>query len=86
MSGYRLSAAAQDDLLGLLAWTEAHHGTDARKRYQGLIVVALRGIATRPDRADSGAQRVLRQLVPGAASPARRPAQHPQRDQRADVA
>jgi toxin ParE1/3/4 len=53
MAGYRLSAAAQDDLLGLLAWTEAHHGTDARKRYQALIVIALRDIASRPDRVGS---------------------------------
>jgi len=34
MAEYRLSAAAQADIIGILAWTHEHFGQSARKRYE----------------------------------------------------
>lgn len=56
MLRYRLSAAAQDDLLGVLAWTQEQFGEGARLRYEALVVAALRDVATQPDRAGSAAR------------------------------
>lgn len=53
MVGYRLSAAAQADLVDILAWTHQRFGESARKRYEALIVAALRDVSTQPDRAGS---------------------------------
>lgn len=53
MAQYRLSAAAQADLAGILAWTQDHFGIPARLRYQALIVSALRDLAAQPDRPGS---------------------------------
>ena len=53
MVGYRLSAAAQADLVEILAWTYEQFGESARERYAALIVAALRDISAQPDRAGS---------------------------------
>ncbi|MBW7924067.1 MAG: type II toxin-antitoxin system RelE/ParE family toxin [Burkholderiaceae bacterium] len=38
MRRYRLSVAAQHDLIAILAWAHEHFGAAARKRYETLIV------------------------------------------------
>ncbi|MCH9826759.1 MAG: type II toxin-antitoxin system RelE/ParE family toxin [Gammaproteobacteria bacterium] len=53
MAGYRLSAAAQADLINILAWIHERFGESARERYEALVVAALRDIAAQPDRAGS---------------------------------
>lgn len=53
MFRYRLSQAAQGDVLGILAWTHEQFGEAARLRYERLIVVALRDVASQPDRPGS---------------------------------
>lgn len=53
MLRYRLSEAAQGDVLGILAWTHEQFGEAARLRYEGLIVAALRDLASQPDRPGS---------------------------------
>ena len=53
MIRYRLSDAAQADVVDILAWTHAQFGEVARLRYESLIVAALRDVATRPDRPGS---------------------------------
>lgn len=53
MARYRLSAAAQTDLIDILAWTHEHFGDVARKRYEALIVAALRDVSAQPDRPGS---------------------------------
>ena len=53
MLRYRLSAAAQADVVEILAWTQEQFGNAARLRYQALIVAALRDIAAQPDRPGS---------------------------------
>lgn len=50
---YRLSAAAQSDILGILAWSHDQFGEPARQRYEALIDTALRDIAAQPDRPGS---------------------------------
>jgi toxin ParE1/3/4 len=53
MFRYRLSQAAQGDLLDILAWTDEQFGGVARRRYENLIVTALRDVARHPDRPGS---------------------------------
>ena len=53
MLRYRLSAAAQGDVLSILAWTNEQFGEAARLRYESLIVAALRDVAGQPDRPGS---------------------------------
>jgi len=53
MTRYRLSAAAQSDIEGILAWSHEQFGAAARKRYEALIAAALRDIAAEPDRPGS---------------------------------
>lgn len=53
MLRYRLSAAAQDDVINILAWTDEQFGEAARLRYERLIVAALRDLATLPERPGS---------------------------------
>jgi toxin ParE1/3/4 len=53
MLRYRLSEAAQGDVLSILAWTHEQFGEAARLRYQSLIVAALRDVAIQPDRPGS---------------------------------
>jgi len=50
---YRLSEAAQGDVINILAWTDEQFGEAARLRYESLIVAALRDVATQPDRPGS---------------------------------
>lgn len=53
MAHYKLSAAAQTDIIDVLTWTQQNFGTLARTRYETLIVTALRDIAAQPDRIGS---------------------------------
>ena len=53
MLRYRLSAAAQADVIDILAWTNQQFGEAARVRYERLIVAALRDVSTQPDRPGS---------------------------------
>ena len=53
MVQYRLSAAAQADIVDILAWTHEHFGHAARTRYETLIITALRDIAHQPERPGS---------------------------------
>jgi toxin ParE1/3/4 len=53
MFRYRLSNAAQGDVLEILAWTYERFGEAARLRYESLIVAALRDVASQPDRPGS---------------------------------
>lgn len=53
MLRYRLSNAAQVDVIQILAWTHEQFGEAAQLRYQNLIVAALRDVATQPDRPGS---------------------------------
>lgn len=53
MLRYRLSDAAQADVIDILAWTHEQFGEAARLRYESLIVAALRDMATQPDRPGS---------------------------------
>ena len=50
MLRYRLSGAAQADVINILAWTHEQFGEAARLRYESLIVTAFRDVATQPDR------------------------------------
>lgn len=53
MARYRLSAAAQADIVAILARTNEQFGEAARNRYEALVVAALRDIAIEPHRAGS---------------------------------
>ena len=53
MFRYRLSEAAQGDIVDILAWTHERFGEPARLRYQSLIVAALRDVACAPERPGS---------------------------------
>lgn len=53
MLRYRLSQAAQGDVLSLLGWTHEQFGEAARLRYESLIVAALRDVASQHDRPGS---------------------------------
>jgi len=50
MFRYRLSEAAQGDVLDILAWTDEQFGEAARSRYESLTVAALRDLARQPAR------------------------------------
>ncbi|GLS99742.1 plasmid stabilization protein ParE [Sphingobium jiangsuense] len=50
MSLYRLSAAAQADIIEILTRTQERFGEAARLRYEALIVAAIRDIAENPSR------------------------------------
>lgn len=53
MFRYRLSQAAQGDVLDILTWTHEQFGDAARLRYESLLVAALRDVASQPDRPGS---------------------------------
>lgn len=53
MARYRLSQAAQDDVLVILRWTHEQYGDAARRRYENLVVAALRDVASQPGRPGS---------------------------------
>lgn len=56
MTQYRISHAAQSDIVDILAWTHDQFGEQARQRHEGLIVAALRDIASDPARPGSAAR------------------------------
>jgi toxin ParE1/3/4 len=49
MARYRLTHAAQADIISILAWSHDRFGEEARKRYEALITAAIRDAATRSD-------------------------------------
>lgn len=49
MAGYRLTQAAQTDIVSILAWSHDQFGAEARRRYEALIATAIRDAATRSD-------------------------------------
>ena len=49
MARYRLTHAAQADIVLILAWSQDQFGEEARKRYEALITTAIRDAATRSD-------------------------------------
>ena len=49
MAGYRLTHAAQVDIVSILAWSDEQFGEEARKRYETLIATAIRDAASRTD-------------------------------------
>ncbi|MDP3747810.1 MAG: type II toxin-antitoxin system RelE/ParE family toxin [Phenylobacterium sp.] len=53
MAAYRLTEAAETDIVEILAWSETQFGGAARRRYERLIVAALIDIATDPIRPGS---------------------------------
>ncbi|PZU44392.1 MAG: plasmid stabilization protein ParE [Sphingomonas sp.] len=50
MALYRLSAAAQTDIIDILARTQEDFGEAARLRYAALIAAAIRDVAENPSR------------------------------------
>lgn len=59
MAIYRLSTAAEEDIVQLLTYTEANFGQIARVRYERLLITALRDIVADPERAGSIARAEL---------------------------
>lgn len=49
MARYRLTRAAQADIVSILAWSHERFGEEARKRYETLIATAIRDAAGRND-------------------------------------
>lgn len=56
---YRLSEAAQSDILEILGWTHETFGAAARLRYEKLLVTALRDVALDPLRPGTNARSEL---------------------------
>ncbi len=56
MAIYRLSAAAEADIIGKLAYTDYHFGETARLRYETLLSCGLRDIGADPARIGSVAR------------------------------
>jgi toxin ParE1/3/4 len=50
MRTFRLSKAAQGDIVDILGWTQENFGNEARLRYLVLIVTALKDIAADSER------------------------------------
>jgi toxin ParE1/3/4 len=46
VAGYRLSHAAQADIISILAWSNEQFGSEARSRYEALIAAAIRDAAS----------------------------------------
>jgi toxin ParE1/3/4 len=53
---YRLSAAAEEDIIQLLAYTQDRFGELARRRYEALLVSGLKDVASDPERPGSVAR------------------------------
>ncbi len=53
MPRYRLSTSAQADIFAILTRSHERFGEQARRRYETLIVAALRDVAEHPDRPGS---------------------------------
>lgn len=49
MATYRLTHAAQADIVSILTWSRERFGVEASKRYEALIVTAIRDAAQRRD-------------------------------------
>lgn len=49
MAKYRITHAAQADIVSILAWSHDQFGAEARNRYEALIAAAMRDAATRGD-------------------------------------
>jgi len=49
MAEYRLTHAAQADIVAILAWSQEQFGVEARNRYEVLIATAIRDAASRTD-------------------------------------
>jgi len=49
MAKFRLTYAAQADIISILAWSHEQFGEEARLRYEALITAAIRDAATRND-------------------------------------
>ena len=49
MARYRLTHAAQTDIVSILAWSHDQFGEEARTRYEVLITTAIRDAAARSD-------------------------------------
>lgn len=47
MARYRLTHAAQADIVSILTWSHQQFGEEARKRYESLIATAIRDAAAR---------------------------------------
>lgn len=56
MADFRLSASARADIVEILEWTHEHFGELARLRYERLLVIALRELASEPERIGSVAR------------------------------
>ncbi len=63
MAGYRLTHAAQSDIVSLLAWTDERFGADARERYATLIVTAIRNAASSRTNDDRSTRSKLGEVV-----------------------
>jgi toxin ParE1/3/4 len=63
MTGFRLTEAAENDIVEILAWSEAQFGATARRRYERLIEAGLIDIAVDPFRRGSLARPELGQDV-----------------------
>lgn len=63
MAGFRLTRAAQADIVSILAWSHELFGEEARKRYETLIVTAIRDAATRSNEVGRIARPELNQGV-----------------------
>lgn len=49
MANFRVSHAAQADIISILAWSNEQFGEEARRRYEALIAAAIRDAASRAD-------------------------------------
>lgn len=56
MARYRLTHAAQTDIVAILAWSHERFGAEARKRYEALIATAIRDAAAGSDEVGSTAR------------------------------
>lgn len=49
MANFRVSHAAQADIISILAWSNEQFGEEARRRYEALIAASIRDAASRAD-------------------------------------
>lgn len=56
MAVIRISATAEADVISMLVWTKDRFGDIARRRYEALLVTALRDVAFDPERPGSAAR------------------------------
>lgn len=63
MPAWRLSTAAEDDIVALLAYTQDRFGDTARRHYEVLLVTGLRCVSTDPECHGSAARPELGETV-----------------------